>query len=33
MRGVVKRLDQAEELLIEIGSRIDACPRYRRASR
>lgn len=27
---VIRLLDQAEDLLLEVGSLIDACPRYRR---
>ena len=32
-KRVVKLLDQAEELLLQIGPLIDACPRYRRPTR
>lgn len=32
-KRVVKVLDEVEELLLEIGPRIAACPRYRRTPR
>lgn len=32
-KRVVKLLDQGEELLIQIGPLIQACPRYRKAGR
>lgn len=32
-KRVVKLLDQAEELLLQVAPLIDACPRYRRPAR
>jgi DNA-binding transcriptional ArsR family regulator len=32
-KRVVKLLDQSEELLVQIGPLIQACPRYRKAGR
>lgn len=32
-KGVVKLLDQAEEVLLRVAPLIDACPRYRRPPR
>ena len=32
-KQVVRLLDQAEALLLEVGSLIQACPRYRRTTR
>ena len=32
-KRVVKLLDQAEELLLQVGPLIEACPRYRRSTR
>jgi hypothetical protein len=32
-KRVVKLLDQGEELLLQIGPLIEACPRYRRPGR
>jgi DNA-binding transcriptional ArsR family regulator len=32
-KRVMKILDQAEELLLQVGPLIDACPRYRRPPR
>lgn len=32
-KRVVKLLDQAEDLLLQVGPLIDACPRYRRPTR
>ncbi|MBI1734004.1 MAG: winged helix-turn-helix transcriptional regulator [Candidatus Rokubacteria bacterium] len=32
-KRVMKLLDQAEDLLLQVGPLIDACPRYRRPAR
>lgn len=32
-KRVIRLLDQAEDLLLEVGSLIEACPRYRRTAR
>lgn len=31
-KRVVRLLDQAEDLLLDVGSLIECCPRYRRAA-